>query len=142
MKWRFGPARGPATRCAAIAAIVLLAACSGPDKRPDAPVGPSPDPGAEIDAGASASPGETGAATLTEAECDRFVDHVVIVAARMRTGDAANNEEEIAETQQRLRGELREACLQVSRSMYECAMQASDQAALQACQQSPAPPQN
>jgi metal-dependent amidase/aminoacylase/carboxypeptidase family protein len=118
-----------------IAALALLAACGGPDKRADAPVDPPADPSAAIDAGQPASPTEAGTATLTEAECDRFVDHVVILAARMRTGDAANNEQEIADTKQRLRGELREACLQVSRSMYECAMQAADQAGLQACQQ-------
>ncbi|HUH01444.1 MAG TPA: hypothetical protein VML75_05575, partial [Kofleriaceae bacterium] len=115
MSWRFGPARGPAT---AMIALACLVACGGPDRRADGPVDPPPDPSAEIDAGASASATAPAATALTEAECDRFVDHVVMLAARTRTGDAANNEEEIADTKQRLRGELREACLQVSRSMY------------------------
>jgi hypothetical protein len=52
----------------------------------------------------------------------------------MRTGDAAATDEEIASTRERLRGEMRPACLQVSRAIYECAVAAPDQAALAACQ--------
>lgn len=129
-------------RLAAVALAVGLLACGG---RRTPANGTPPDTGdAAVADRSNADAGAAGAAApgteppLTAAECDRFVDHVVAVAASTlaarATGDEANTAEEIEATQIKLRSALREECLRVDRALFECALRAGDAASLSACQ--------
>lgn len=117
-----------------IALLLSFVACGGPAKSTAPPVDPAPVPVDQPDAGVAATEGDAGSAALTATECDRLVDHVVGLAAAMRTGEASSTDEEIAAAKERLRTEMRASCLPLSRAMYDCVMRATDAAGVAACQ--------
>jgi hypothetical protein len=123
-------------------ALLLALACGGSNKPPPGDPGRAADAGAEPAAADATAAEQAGSnQPLTQAECDRFVDHVVelaaeMLAARAENPDHANTPEEIATIQDKLRAEMRADCLRVDRATFDCAMNATSATALAGCQTS------
>lgn len=110
---------------------LAAAACGGPSARPQ-PVAPAP--GAQPDA---AAPADEPPAPLSEAECLAALDHFLEVAMAEKRAtlppEQVPTDEQVAAIRDTMRSEYLPQCVGGERSGYECTMQATTTAAIEAC---------
>jgi hypothetical protein len=115
--------------------LLVLAACGGSERAGRDSRGPAGGGGTAVGRPPAASD------ALTREECGAMLDHIVDIghAEQKRTlaPDAVPTPEQIAAIKKKQRESSTDACLPLSRGVYECAMRARSPAELGGCEDGP-----
>ncbi len=137
--------RAPSLVPSSLLLVVALAGCGQPSARPAAPV-------VAQAGGGDGGPGDGGGvaaeiapppppAPLTAEECAALVDRMLSIGLAEQQRKTPQGPVPSAEQQQAIRAqmiaELAPSCATIPRSAWDCAMAASDRAAMAACEPAP-----
>ena len=122
-----------AVRTGLVVAALLAIGCGSSGKKDTDSAAGSGDGGG----GATAAGGGDGKGPLTEADCERLLDHwfELVIADKKKTAkpDEVPTEEDIAKARARLTASTRDKCVGSPRAPYDCSMKAESKAELQVC---------
>jgi hypothetical protein len=122
------------------AALIITVACNGKSDKttPDQPAPIDAAPSTVADAGGATSSTDAGPAPLTEAECRKFIDHVVRIVRVEHDAkvdpSVRPSDEQVTKIRTKLRAEDLQLCMKLPRPIYECALRARNKAQYLACQ--------
>lgn len=113
-----------AVRTGLVVAALLAIGCGSSGKKDTDSAAGSGDGGG----GATAAGGGDGKGPLTEADCERLLDHwlELYIADKKKTAkpDEVPTEEDIATTRKRMAASTRDKCVGSPRAPYDCSMRA------------------
>lgn len=117
-----------AVRTGLVLAALLTLGCGSSEKKD----GTTPSGGGADEPGAPA-----GAAPLTEADCERLLDHwfALVIADKKKTAkpEEVPTEEDVAKARARLSASTKDKCVGSPRGPYDCSMKAQTTAEIRAC---------
>lgn len=121
------------TRALAIAAVMIIAGCTGRTSTPPA----TPEHGSAIAAGSSATPPAPPPGP-SDAECTQLIDHAVALGVTRHRETAPSPDkiatvEETAAIRAEVDAELRPGCRALDRAAYRCGLAATTLEAFIAC---------
>jgi hypothetical protein len=129
--------RNPAPTARVLIALALATGCGGRTAAPATPA-PTPPPAPTPAPGPAASTA-VDTRPLGEDECVRLIHHVVDVGIeaqrRTKKPDEVPTDDQVAQIRTEMVKAMTADCLRLDRASWQCAMQASSDAALAACEQ-------
>lgn len=109
--------------------LALLAISCGSSEKP-ASTGPGPH-------GEGGGTAAAGAGPLTEADCERLLDHMLelLIADKKKTAkpDEVPTEEDVAKTRARMSAVTKDKCIGSPRAPYDCSMKAESTEQIRLC---------
>lgn len=121
-----------AARTGLLLAALLAIGCGSSGKKDTGSAAGGGDGG-----GTAAGSGGGAPGPLTEADCERLLDHwfELVIADKKKTAkpDEVPTEEDIAKARARLAASTRDKCVGSPRAPYDCSMKAETRAELQVC---------
>lgn len=110
-----------------LAAALLATGCGSSDKKATSEPGGGGGGGGEMAAGGP----------LTEADCERLLDHMLalLIADKKKTArpEEVPTEEDVAKTRARMSADTRDKCVGSPRAPYDCSMKAETTEGIRLC---------
>lgn len=123
-----------AARSGLMVALLLAIGCGASASEKKATAG---QPDGQGGAGGAAGGRGGGGAPLSEADCDRLLDHwfALVIADKKKTAkpEEVPTEEDVAKARERLAASTRDKCVGSPRAPYECSMKAQTTAEIRIC---------